>query len=175
MFFHQAHNSIGEDVYNAFVYRGANYRTHVHKGFEFVYVLHGVLNATVDDEEYSLSPGEGLFLTPYRLHSYQSDETCVCFIVVFSGSFIEHFSRSVSQKTSLSSKVLLDGETANYIGKHLIGNEQNPPTSITVKKPDIFTLKACLYAVASAFEKQNEFKEKDGKDGQNYRRQTSSL
>ena len=163
MFIHQVHNSIGEEVYNAFVYRGVHYHTHVHKGFEFVYVLKGTLQASVDETEYHLIEGEGLFITPYRLHSYDSTN-CVCFIVVFSGTFIEHFSRAFAKKISSSARVLLDGETKGYILKNLVGKNVDPPASIAVKKPDVFTLKACLYAVAAAFAEQNEFEEKTGKD-----------
>ena len=39
--FHQADNSIGGEIYNAFIYRNTEWKNHIHKAFEFVLALSG--------------------------------------------------------------------------------------------------------------------------------------
>ena len=72
MFFHQVHNSIGGEIFNAFVYRDIKWYTHLHRGFELCFNLSGEIKATAGDKEYTLTRGDVLLLTPYQLHSYES-------------------------------------------------------------------------------------------------------
>ena len=155
MFFHQPHNTIGNNIFNACVYRSIFYDTHIHKGYEFTFVLEGTLNAKVDDTEYNLTNGEALLLFPYQLHSYQADATCLCLIIVFSDSFISSFANIVKDKKALSAKLLPSAETQAFIRKNFL-TQPTYPFSVSVKMPDELPLKACLYALCDDFLKQNE-------------------
>ena len=89
MFTHQVHNSIGEDIYNAYVYKNFSFGLHWHKGCEFLYVQEGELQATISDKQYVIKQENWLFLPPYTVHGYHSLKDNQCFIVVFSGEEIQ--------------------------------------------------------------------------------------
>ena len=163
MFFHQPHNTIGNNVFNACVYRSFFYDTHIHKGYEFTFVLEGTLSAKVDDTEYLLTSGEALLLFPYQLHSYQADKSCLCLTVVFSDSFIPSFANIVKDKKPLSAKVFPSAETQAFIKKNFL-TKPTYPVSTTIKTPDELPLKACLYALCDDFLKQNELVASPEKD-----------
>ena len=101
MFIHQTSNSVGNEIYNAFVYRNFNWQAHMHKSFEFVYVYEGELKAMVDGKSYSLHKNECLFVEPYCVHAYEYVRHCTCLIVVFSTSFVELFTRSINKKKAI--------------------------------------------------------------------------
>lgn len=162
MFFHQPHNTIGKNVFNACVYRSIFYDTHIHKGYELTYVLEGTLHAKVDDTEYQLTSGEALMVFPYQLHAYQADKNCLCLIVVFSESFITTFVNITKDKKSLSAKVLPCVETQSFIKKTFL-TQLDYPDKVSLKKPDELALKACLYAFCNDFLCQNELVPSPGK------------
>ena len=162
MFFHQVHNSIGDNVYNAYIYRGIKWLTHLHKGFEFAIVLDGEIEAEIGDKRYALKSGEALLLTPYQLHSYESSADSLTFVAVFSGNYTELFARATAGKEAKNPILTLSAETRAYIDKNLLfANAENPATqtneSTAVEKPNDLTLKACLYAVCAEFYASTEF------------------
>lgn len=159
MFYHQADNSLGGDLYNAFIYRGLEWQSHLHKGFEFVYVLRGEVYAEVGGKNYVVNCGKAMLITPFVTHAYHSSADCVAFVAVFSGNRIEDFSRLITGKVPDSPIFTLAPETLAYLEKFVIFPEQTPNAriysddkqAIRVDKPDDFRLKAVLYAVCSDF------------------------
>ncbi len=166
MFFHQAHNSIGGDIYNAFVYRGLTWLTHLHKGFELTIALNGEIEAEAGDKTYALKPGDAMLLTPYQLHSYKSDPDALAFVVVFSGSYVESFARMTAGKEAENPVATLSAEARAYIDKYMLFPEaadyvySSGDEVVPVPKPDALTLKACLYAVCAEFYSGTRFLER---------------
>ena len=70
MFIHQASNSIGDEIYNAYLYRNAKWLPHLHKAYELTYVVSGTIKATVAGKEYFLQAGEYILISPYQIHAY---------------------------------------------------------------------------------------------------------
>jgi len=160
VFYHQTDNSLGGDLYNAYIYRGLVWQSHLHKGFEFTYVLSGELFAEAGGKNYVVGKGEAMLITPFTAHAYRSGADCVTFVAVFSGSYVEDFTRLVTEKSPLSPVFAPAPETLAYIEKVMIfpgqkSDERAYPGqkefAIRVDKPDDFRLKAAIYAVCSDF------------------------
>ena len=49
-----------------------SFPAHLHQSFEFITVLSGEMDITVDDKTYKLSSGESLLIFPHQLHSLSS-------------------------------------------------------------------------------------------------------
>ena len=98
MFSHQITNSIGDDIYNAFVYHNTEWMLHLHKSFEFLYVLEGEIMAQVEGTEYHLKAEDCLMITPYQLHAYRTPKESKSFVVVFAGGYVESFRRIVANR-----------------------------------------------------------------------------
>ena len=101
MFTHQYTNSIGSDLYNGYWYKNADWKLHFHRGYEFVWVLSGELRAVVADKCYLLKRGDALFVTPFALHSYTTDNFSEAFIAVFA-----HFSIASTAKYGSPSQLI---------------------------------------------------------------------
>lgn len=166
MFFHQVHNSIGGEIFNAFVYRDIKWYTHLHRGFELCFNLSGKIKATAGDKEYTLTRGDVLLLTPYQLHSYESQGHSLAYVVVFSGGFADSFNRFVSGKEAVNALLTPSEETKSFFIKNMLNGfdaalaENSDSESIEINKPPVFTIKACLYAVFAEYINSTQFVEK---------------
>ena len=160
MFYHQTDNSLGGDLYNAYIYRGLTWSTHLHKGFELTIVLRGELNAEIDDKNYVVGAGDALLITPFVTHAYRSAPDTVTFIAVFSGSYAEDVTRLVSGKVPACPTFTPATETLGYLEKFMIfpGQATNARVfpnekefAVRVDKPDDLRLKAAIYAACADF------------------------
>ena len=161
MFSHQITNSIGDDIYNAFVYRNTEWMTHLHKSFEFLYVLEGGVTAQVEEQEYPLEAGDCLMVTPYQLHAYSTPEYSRCLVVVFAGSYVDSFQRMIANREAESPVFHLQEGLRLYLESVLLSEpEDNGDAVLAIPKPERLTLKACLYAVCAEFIAQTQLKER---------------
>lgn len=154
MFFHQPDNSIGDDVYNAFVYDDIQWMPHLHKGFELAVVLEGRAQAENDGKQYVLRQGEAMLVLPYRLHSYTSPTHSKTLVIVFSGNYVSAFSRLVAESDAENCSVSFHKETFDYamkifLGRVLSRSDGGQNTWVKYEKPDTLRLKAALYAVCA--------------------------
>ncbi len=164
MFFHQPHNSVGGDIYNAFYYRNINWNSHLHKSYEIAFVIEGKIKLTSDKQEHTVSAGESVILFPYQLHSYSSLGESLVFIVVFSGGYISSFDRLCSEKEAVSSVFTFSDTTFKYASKGLFTIEPTSADATEVPRPPLLTTKACLYALVSEFYQEVTFAEKKRND-----------
>ena len=155
MFIHQVGNSIGADIYNAFLYRDIVWSSHLHKAFEFVFVLQGSMTAVIGagtEAEETVRLQEGLLIPPYRQHSYEDPQNCRSFVAVFSTGYVEDCARLFLEKDPDSHRLTPDAETCAYLVKNLMnGAPDVPDAQFAVPKPPAFALKSCLYAIFASF------------------------
>lgn len=160
MFFHQWHNSVGGDVYNAFLYRGLAWQTHIHKAFELALVLDGKITAEIGGEAYVVNTGEAALVTPFMTHAYRSEPDSVTFVMVFSGNYVEDFSRAVAGKTPVCPIFTPSPETLGFLERFVVfpgksDDERRLPSpdefSILITPPEPLRLKASLYAACADF------------------------
>ncbi len=160
MFVHQIHNSIGGNIYNAFLYKNFNWLLHLHKGFEVVFVLSGEVSCTIENKSYTLKKGDSFLITPYTLHSYSTNNESLAAVVVFSGGFVDAFERMTINKDPNGYDIPFSKECWDYVISCIVGNTEASNDIVALKKPDILTLKACLYAITATFMNAHTFMDK---------------
>ncbi|MEE0945998.1 MAG: helix-turn-helix transcriptional regulator [Acutalibacteraceae bacterium] len=71
---------------------------HVHGEYELIFCLSGEAYAYIDEKEYHLTDGKGVFVFPYQVHSYETvvkGEFCV---VIFKPEMIPTFKEKLSRR-----------------------------------------------------------------------------
>lgn len=154
MYSHQYVNSVGDDLYNGYWYRGACWDLHFHRSYEFVWVTAGALQASVSDKVYLLQKGEGLFILPYQIHSYTAKEDTEYFVAVFAAGYVERFAAATAGKEPVSARFQLSPALQNYLSAQMmpLPHSTAGQNCILLPAPPIFALKACLYAVCAEFQ-----------------------
>ncbi|MBR2989047.1 MAG: helix-turn-helix domain-containing protein [Clostridia bacterium] len=166
MLLYQTHNSIGEDIYNAFLYSNPEWLIHFHKSFELAVVIEGDAVATVDGVDYNISKGQAVLITPYLLHSYSTPKNCKLFVVVFSSSYTENFARLTQNKRADNPVIDLDELTWRIINEKLLGEVSlGDKSHVSVAKPHVYDIKSALYAICALMVRSTSFtaRNSDGK------------
>lgn len=144
-------NHLGSPDYLKIEYgENFNFPLHLHQCFEFVTVLSGEMQLTVDDKEYLLKSGEALLIFPNQMHSFKSKKS-KHFLMIFSPGLVQAFNMSIITKTPKSNKYIPD--------THLV--ELAKGLSST---SDISEKKGILYLLCSEFNKSAEYMPSDIKD-----------
>lgn len=161
MFSHQYTNSIGDDLYNGYWYQNVNFKPHFHKGYEFAWVLSGELHATVADKHYLLKQGDALFITPFALHSYVTQQTSEVFVAVFAGTYVGQFASATKEMEPTDAKFTVPAPLSVYLHAQMIGLTQAPKQEfVLLPVPSHYALKSCLYAICDAFSSVAEWCDK---------------
>ena len=58
-------------------------RSHLHHSMEIVLVTEGVLSMMIDGENFEISAGSGVFVSPYVAHSFRSLKPNTCHVIMF--------------------------------------------------------------------------------------------
>ena len=162
MYSHQFCNSVGDDLYNGYWYRGACWDVHFHRSYEFVWVIAGALRATVSDKVYLLQEGDGLFILPYQLHSYTADPDTEFFAAVFAAGYVGKFVSSTQGKEPESAFFHLSPALQSYLQAQMVPLPKQPAkASLHLPRPATFALKACLYAICAEFQEVAVWQRKD--------------
>ena len=165
MFSHQHTNSIGDDLYNGYWYRNAEWKLHYHRGYEFVWVLSGEIRATVADRDYLLREGDALFIPPFALHSYKTDSHSEIFIAVFAGTYIGKFASATAGKEPINSNFRIPPSLWDYLYSQMIALDCVPQKSqVLLKTPPYYAIKACLYAICNEFFSVAEWRDKQSNE-----------
>ncbi len=98
MFLHQISNTVGDTIVNAYLYDGWSWVQHMHKAFEFSFVLDGSIEATAGDRQYTLGAGDGLLALPFQLHALRIPAGARVLVVVFSASHVPAFPHAPTEK-----------------------------------------------------------------------------
>lgn len=157
MLVHQTTNSVGEQIYNAFLYKNVCYAPHFHKCYEFVYVLSGKILATIDGTPITLRGGQSLFLSPYQIHSFDESDESVTFIVVFSENYIPRYCSTTASKKAKSPLFVLSENVKNFALSVMMPDTELTEPTVQLPEPNILEAKAALYAVCSDFFNQATF------------------
>lgn len=123
-----------------------SYPVHLHHSFEFITVVSGEMEVTVDNKVYTLNKGESVFVFPNQMHSLSSknSEHMLC---IFSPELVRSYAKKVSDKIPIENKVLFDPYIIDALDNLL-------PESSTVEK------KGILYSLCGGFDKNAEYKKK---------------
>ena len=83
------HSNFGaESILRFGVHEGKyDYGNHIHQFSEFVFVLDGELSMTVEGNTEIGKSGDVFLITPFKIHSFRTEEYCKILIFVFSNDF----------------------------------------------------------------------------------------
>lgn len=152
MYSHQFCNSVGNDLYNGFLYRGKCWDLHFHRSYEFVWVIAGTLRACVSDKVYLLQEGDGLFILPYQLHSYTAEPCTEFFVAVFAAEHVGKFASATQGMEPNEAFFQLSPALQYYLRASIVpAPKQTFKESLCLPRPAAFALKAGLYAVCAEF------------------------
>lgn len=119
-----------------------NFPTHLHQSFEFIVVLDGEMQITIDNILYSLKKDESVLVFPHQLHSLSSlnSEHMLC---IFSPELVKAYASKVLNKKPVCNVVLLN--------KYLIQALDN-----LLDESSTFEKKGILYSICAEFAKKAE-------------------
>ena len=166
MFLHQISNTVGDTIVNAYLYDGWSWVQHMHKAFEFSFVLDGSIEATAGDRQYTLGAGDGLLALPFQLHALRIPAGARVLVVVFSASHVPAFAACTDGKMADNAFVRLSDAAAQYFVASFFGRtvpaSLPPEQYLAVPIPHPLRLKACLYAVCAEFAESAHFSPRTG-------------
>lgn len=161
MISHQSNNSIGDDLYRGDLYKNSEWGMHYHRGYEFVWVLSGKLCATVANKDYVVHKDQALLITPYALHALKMVDNSEIFIAVFSGAYIGKFTSSTATAEPIDACFTLSAPLCEYLRSQMLIKDLERPRSTQMKKPPLYAIKACLYAICNEFSSVAKWREKE--------------
>ena len=132
--------------------------SHLHQYNELLIVLENEITVTVDKEKTTVRPGEAIFISPFKAHSYKSADRVKIWICVFSNSYINAL---VSDSELLAGwrnfKFKLSDGLFEYIKKKLPDNKE---LFVSQEKRTNRFYKALLFPIMEEFLSSAEPSEK---------------
>lgn len=144
MVYHQPFNSLSGYQHNAHFYTDESFEHHLHKNLEFIYVIKGNVNCTVNHTQFRLGSGDCGLCLPYDLHSIRPEENTLYWVLVFSEEYIRSFTNQISGKKGDGFCFRCEPDVDQYLRQRLIVDQ--PLTTLT--------LKSCLYAISEQYLRQ---------------------
>lgn len=154
MIFHQPSNSQYNYSYNATVYQDIDWQPHFHRNFEVICVLSGAVDCMVNGKRGVLKAGEFGMCLSNEVHEYRSVGASISWVGVFSGDFVHAFEKQTKNKMGSDFRFVCPDECFRYLSSALLHPE----------RPDLLTLKSCLYALCAAYCSQVPLVERTEKD-----------
>jgi len=137
---------LSDNAFDLFYTDNMNYPIHLHRCFEFVYLLEGELKLIIDNNEQTLHCGDIVLLLPNQFHSYSTHIFSKCIVCIFAPEYVNTFYQYTKNKIQKNPITKLSRETVSYILKNL-----------PLCKNNRFLIKACLYSICSEIYEKNTF------------------
>lgn len=90
--FYQSNNSLRSDLLKIQIGTNFSFPEHLHGGFEFVTVLDGELEVTVDKKQYTLSAGQAVLVFPNQVHALHTPVHSSHVLCIFSPQLVRAYS-----------------------------------------------------------------------------------
>ena len=148
---YQKHNSLSRRTYNAIIYNDLKFYSNFHKNPEFVYVLDGELQITVETTTETLKKGQLAIILPMCVHSFETESSSRVWVGVFSNDYINEFCSFIAGKTS--QKLSITPKCSDFI-ERCIGR---------LDGMNDFEIKGFLYTMCGEYTRKSEFIETDVK------------
>ena len=124
-----------------------NFPTHLHQSFEFITVLDGEMQITVDNNRYSLKKGESVLIFPHQLHSLSSTKS-KHMLCIFSPEIVMAYFDKTQKKIPVNNKFV----TSQYLINSLDEISEN---CTDIKQ------KGILYSICAEFDENAQYITKD--------------
>lgn len=103
MILYQQDNSSIPYNYNVFDYENFNYPPHLHRDLELVCVLEGELIACIEGRDERLQQGEFALILPNQAHAFQTPQTSLVRVMVFSEEYVREFHKTLGKREGQTS------------------------------------------------------------------------
>ena len=127
-----------------------NFPGHLHQAFEFVTVLSGEMEITVDSKSYLLHSNESLLIFPNQIHSMES-HTSRHMLCIFSPDLVKSYASKIPDKIPFDNKFIPDRFFIDALDK------LSDDASITEKK-------GLFYCLCAEFDKAAKYDTKKSDD-----------
>ncbi|MBQ8345165.1 MAG: AraC family ligand binding domain-containing protein [Clostridia bacterium] len=161
MLLHQINNSYNTKLFEIFLYRNYPYEPHLHRAYEFIYVLEGKLDVTVQKNSFELSAGSCCLIAPYHIHSFSGE--AVFSIVTFSGSYVASFTKHFEQYVSDLPCFSLSPHTDLYFRKSFLGDVVLTKKAMNLPDPPAMVIKSVLYGLCAEYAQKCPLRERSSK------------
>lgn len=120
------------------------YSPHLHRNFELIYVIKGLVIIDSNCGKEEIREGEYALIFSNTIHSYHTPDYSEVYSCHFSGDLIHPFVKKIRGKRAESTKFHCDKIVENFI-KEVLFDESS--------KPDWYLLKSAIYAVVGEYRK----------------------
>ncbi len=127
-----------------------SFPAHLHQSFEFITILSGEMDITVDGRQYALKKGDALLIFPHQMHSLNSQKS-KHMLCIFSPELVKAYSSKTSKKLPENNKF--------SPSKYLIDSINKLSEDSSKIK-----LKGILYSVCAEFDDEVKYFEKNRDD-----------
>lgn len=149
--FYQIHHMASSEYFQREEGMDFSYPTHLHQGFELILLTEGEMKVTINQQEFSLKAGESILVFPNELHSLTSEHSRHI-LFIFSEKLIRAFCVKYAGLVP-NSRIITPSP---YLCEALC-SLSSASTSVE--------LKGVLYSYAALLEKQADFTQKLGENG----------
>ena len=150
--FYELEHSLRTDLIKTEMGIDFSYPLHLHDSFEYITVLSGEMEVTVDKNKYTLCAGDSLLIFPNQLHDLVTRDKSSHFLCIFSPKLVQEFSKMTASKIPESNAFLVD---SFYINRLLALDNES--------MADKVAMKGLLYSICGEFNKGATYVEQKSK------------
>lgn len=92
----------GRDYYSTIDICNLNFKQHTHRSYEIVFVRSGTLVVNLDGRDYTVEANQGIFISPYEIHSFVTPCRNQVFSCIFAPNLVEDFYDYTKQRVFLA-------------------------------------------------------------------------
>ncbi|MBQ7292351.1 MAG: helix-turn-helix domain-containing protein [Clostridia bacterium] len=145
---YQTHNSVGQYYFECIRYSDFSFVPHMHRHPEVFCVREGSIDVVTNGKRETFSKGEYGWIPSNSIHSYETLDSSVIDVCIYSEDFVPAFSKETRKKFPDRTKFVCRYPISRFVEDELF---------VTDREVDFFTRKAALYAVAGAVLEQIKF------------------
>lgn len=150
--FYELEHSLRTDLIKTEIGNDFSYPLHLHDSFEFITVLSGEMEITVDKIKYTVGEGQSLLVFPNQLHDLSTKDRSSHFLCIFSPKLVSEYSKMISSRAPKNNLFSLD---VFYVKKLLTLDNKS--------MADKVAMKGLLYSICGEFNKGASYVEQKNK------------
>ena len=148
--FYQSDNSFDSDLLKIESGNNFSFPPHLHGSFELIVVTEGEMSVTVDENQYTLTPGKAILIFPDQVHALSTERQSRHTLCIFSSQLVRAYNNVFKTKLPTDNLFTVD---PFYVEQLSSQHECH----------SILQMKGLLYSVCAEFDAQATYKEKENK------------
>jgi len=152
---YQRKNSIGTFYFEYIRYHNFHFESHMHRHPELIYVESGELTLHLQGKTITVPAGTYAWIPSNWIHAYETKDTSEVGVCIFSEDFVPVFAKEVRARKP---------DTVLFTCRSSVDAFVRAELFVEDAVPDIYTLKAALYAVAGEILSQIHFEKASAKN-----------